>query len=78
PSGPFIHIGPACSAKMGQIIGRGLKNRKNFLKNQQKDRTPHGDCCLLVFSCAGKQQKAPEMRFGCTAGDQQTAPGGGK
>ena len=66
------------------ILSSGAKLCKSAEENNRSKISPSNpaglpcyDCCLLVFCCAGKQRKAPEMRFGCTVGDRQTAPGDG-
>ena len=63
------------------ILSSGAKLCKSAEENNRSKISPSNpaglpcyDCCLPVFYCAGKQQKGPEMRFGRTVGDGQTAP----
>ena len=66
------------------ILSSGAKLCKSAEENNRSKISPSNpaglpcyDCCLLVFCCAGKQRKAPGMRFGRTVGNRQTASGDG-
>ena len=65
------------------ILSSGAKLCKSAEENNRSKISPSNPaglpcygCCLPVFCCAGKQRKAPEMRFGCATGDHQTESGG--
>ena len=65
------------------ILSSGAKLCKSAEENNRSKISPSNPAglpcygCLPVFCCAGKQRKAPEMRFGCREGNRQPASGDG-